>query len=579
VFFTDKNDTEFDPYSYFDTNAIERRLLNGISLFDSTDFPLNQSYVDEIAALSEEVSGETRWFNALAVFATDENIVRMQNLPFVKEIVPVLSSFDLCSYKALLADTTPLSADDDPYSEETITSSEQVARLGGEHFIKNNIDGKGIRIAVFDGGFPDVDTHPAFEHIRKDKRIIKTWNFCHKKENVYGYHSHGRMVLSCIAGINGNEKLGLATGAEFLLAKTELASERFKEEVWWMMAVEWADKNGAHIINSSLGYAGDRYYPSQMDGKHTLVTRAANMAASKGILVVNAAGNEGLKKEWARMIIAPADADSILSVGGISPHTDYHIGFSSIGPTADGRLKPNVSAWGEVSVAASSKGQAVWQDRVSGTSFSSPLVAGFAACAWQTQKQLTNMQLKTEIEHSADLYPYFDYDHGYGVPQADYFTGKSTKTLSDSIFYLSENDHTIEVVLNREVLINSLPYKTYANQDYVYYHIQNEKGVLVKYLVLRVPFYLEHDYLDDEVGYKEQMKVYEAEQNPSDTEAVKTETETETEEVVAEDETNEDDTHYMHRKTHVITSIEKSELKAGYVLRVCYNGIVKEYTK
>ena len=145
--------------------------------------------------------------------------------------------------------------------------TDQVKRFGGQHFIDKGIDGKGLRICVMDGGFPKVNTHPAFQHLRDNHQIIKTYNFPNKKEDVYGWNTHGTMVLSCIAGINEEgQKLGLATGAEFLLARTEIEPEPFKEEVWWAQGAEWADKNGADIINSSLGYGKDRHWTKDMDG-------------------------------------------------------------------------------------------------------------------------------------------------------------------------------------------------------------------------------------------------------------------------------------------------------------------------
>jgi hypothetical protein len=270
-------------------------------------------------------------------------------------------------------------------------------------------------------------------------------------------------------------KIGLATGAEFLLARTELSTEYFAEEENWLAALEWADKNGADIINSSLGYTNQRYFPEQMDGKTTLVSRAAAMAAKKGILVVNAAGNDGMNS-W-KKVGAPADADSILTVGGIAPDLDYHISFSSYGPTADRRMKPNVCAYGHV-VAAGKSGLKV----VDGTSFASPLVAGFAACAWQTNRNLTNMQLLTEIQKSADLYPYFDYAHGFGVPQSEYFT--------DNEKYIAELPPSFDFVTTEDsikVVINSNKITDFKQRNLLlYYNIQDSDGVLEKYFVIYV---------------------------------------------------------------------------------------------
>jgi subtilisin family serine protease len=240
--------------------------------------------------------------------------------------------------------------------------------------------------------------------------------------------------------------LGLAPGAEFLLARTEqLHRERFAEEEAWLAAAEWADRQGADIINSSLGYTKRRYFPEQMNGRTSLVSRAAAMAVRKGMLVVNAAGNDGLDPQW-RTIGTPADSDSVLAVGGLDPDNYLHIGFSSYGPTADRRLKPNVTAYGTVLAAA--PGGFV---RTQGTSFASPLLAGFAACAWQQNRSLTAMQLFQQIQAAADLYPYYDYAHGYGVPRATYFTNNTSKkppTAATFDFVLQpERDSVVAVII------------------------------------------------------------------------------------------------------------------------------------
>jgi subtilisin family serine protease len=251
----------------------------------------------------------------------------------------------------------------------------QTARLQGNLFAEKNIDGKGILIAVFDAGFPKVNNRPEFSHLFREKRIKATFNFVTKSENVFGHSHHGAMTLSCIAGKYGDINIGVAPGADFLLARTEKAfGEAFAEEENWLAAAEWADKNGADIISSSLGYTYQRYFNNEMNGKKSLVARAASMAAAKGILVVNAAGNDG-DNSW-KFVSTPADADSILTVGGTDPASDIKIEFSSKGPSSDGRLKPEVSAPAEV-MAAGNKGM----EHAYGTSFSCPLVAGFAACA------------------------------------------------------------------------------------------------------------------------------------------------------------------------------------------------------
>ena len=435
VFLTDKAGTTFDPYTYFDAKAIERYRLNNADLYDISNYPLNDSYVCQVTALATEEVGQSRWFNATAVMATPDQIVRIQQLPFVKEVIAIESNMHLTNSHP--NDSFELN------QESEANLHDQLVRMGGKYFREKGIDGKGVRIAIFDGGFPQVNTHAAFQHVRDNNQIVKTWNFPNKKENVYGWNSHGLMTFSCIAGRCGDMDLGLATGSEFLLARTEVATEPFKEEVWWQMAVEWADKNGAQIISSSLGYGKDRYYTKDMNGQ-SYVAKAGNMAARKGILVCNSAGNEGDDNSW-YTIITPSDADSVLCVGGINPSlTDYdRTSFSSYGPSADGRQKPNVCAFAYAWTANTGKSQNEYH-MVPGTSFSCPLVSGFAACALQTHPKLTAMQLFHEIEKSADLYPYCDYTFGYGVPQADYFTGDRKKV--EPTFKFIESNGNIRLV-------------------------------------------------------------------------------------------------------------------------------------
>ncbi len=464
VFFTDKNDTQFDPYSYFDAKAIERYQRNGADLYDLSNYPLNGSYVNAVNAYSTEVFGESRWLNAVGIEATDDNAALIAQLPFVARVQEIVSNGTLAS---LRGETTKQSSVDTIENETVDLLTDQLKRFGGQHFIDKGINGKGLRICVMDGGFPKVDTHPAFQHLRDNNQILMTYNFPNKKEDVYGWSTHGTTVLSCIAGINDKgQLLGLAQGAEFLLARTEIDPEPFKEEVWWAQGAEWADKNGADIINSSLGYGKDRHWTKDMDGT-SYVAKAAQKAAEKGILICNSAGNEGSDSRW-MTIITPADAENVLTVGGIEDDLENyrHISFSSFGPTADKRMKPNVVAFGLAEVANPSGGYT----SAYGTSFSSPLTAGFCACAWQTMRDKTALQMKAEIEKSADLYPYFDYAFGYGVPQAAYFTGELEPAV-----------RTFDLVQEKDgVRITFPPIFDFNNED-VFINVENADGVLIGY--------------------------------------------------------------------------------------------------
>ena len=458
VSFTDKNDTQFDPYSYFDAKAIARYEQCGADLYDISNYPLNENYVCAVNNYASDIYGESRWLNAIGIQATAENARLISMLPFVKDI-------QLIEAEGFMAQKEVLTEKAADFNADEYFLTDQVRRFGGEYFAKHGIDGKGMRVCVMDGGFPSVDTHPAFKHLRDNNQIIATYNFPNKKEDVYGWNSHGTMVLSCIAGINEKgQKLGLATGAEFLLARTEIEPEPFKEEIWWAQGAEWADKNGANVINSSLGYGKERYWTKDMNGQ-SYVAKAANMAVEKGILICNSAGNEGYDKHW-MTIITPADAENVICVAGIEPSLDSyrHISFSSYGPSADKRRKPDVCAFGEALV-ASPNGHYTTAD---GTSFASPLTAGFATCAWQTRRDLTALQMKEEILKSCDLYPYYDYAFGYGVPQAAYFTNELVKP-----------EKSFNIVQEKDGIF--ITFKEIIRGQYLFISVEGEDGVLVGY--------------------------------------------------------------------------------------------------
>jgi len=413
VVLRDKAGVSFSADTYFSPAAQARRRRQHLPAADSTDFPVRPDYLRAVRATVDSVLLVSRWFNTIACRATPAQAARLAHLPGVRCVTPLPETRLLPA--ATQAAPVSLSKPVDP--TDRLLARRQVRSLGADDFRRAGLDGEGLRIAVFDVGFTGADHHPAFKELFAKKRVVATSDFARRTPNVFHGGSHGTEVLACLAGrLPDGTPMGLATGAEYLLARTErMYREIYAEELAWLAAAEWADRNGADIINSSLGYTARRYFPEEMDGRRSLVARAANMAVRKGILVVNAAGNDGDNEEW-RTIGTPADADSVLAVGGLDPETGLHIEFSAYGPTADRRLKPNVAAFGTV-LTASPNGYS----RVDGTSFSSPLVAGFAACVWQQQRNLSVMELFQKMEQSGSLYPYYDYAHGYGLPQASFF--------------------------------------------------------------------------------------------------------------------------------------------------------------
>lgn len=472
IFFEDKDGVNFNPYEYFDQKVIEKRERRGIPLVQFTDLPLRSDYCEKISEYAD-ISLQSRWLNAVSAELEEEDIQKIFSLDFVKDI----SRMTMVS--------VPAQTGPEIDSGQIEHLENQLRVLGESHFAKQGIDGSGVRIAVFDGGFPAVDKLEIFDHLYKENRIIATWDFVNDQEFVYDYNSHGTSVLGCIAGVLDDRKFGLAPGAEFLLARTEVNTEIFAEEEYWAAAMEWADRNGADIISSSLGYTFHRYFPKQMDGKSIFVTRMANMAASKGILVVNSAGNAG-DSDW-EVIGAPADADSVLSVGGISSIEGLHISFSSFGPTYDGRMKPNVVAFGHV-VTTGKNGI----KKAYGTSFSAPLVSGFAACVMQIHPDWDNMKVFKEIEKSGHLYPYYDYAHGYGVPQASYFTGprddpRPTFEFREKVNYLAIELNLEQINKNKQAIAEGSDTYFGTDHNYLYYHIASkETGVIRRYSVVRM---------------------------------------------------------------------------------------------
>lgn len=518
VVLRDKAGQKFAPGTYFTTQAQARRQRQHLPACDSTDFPVRPDYVAGIRRGVDSVMFVSRWFNAVACRATAAQAARLRQLPGVRS-VEVLPAAPL-----LPAARTPLGAGG---SMQLSVADRQLARrqtesLGENEFQRAHLAGQGVRIAIFDVGFNAADRHVAFAHLRQRKAIVGTYDFLKNSPSVYQGGSHGTEVLSCIAGqLPDSTYLGLAPKAEFLLARTEqMYRERYAEEIAWLAAAEWADRNGADIINSSLGYTTRRYFPEQMNGRTSLVARAAELAVRKGILVVNAAGNDGDDAQWCT-VGTPADGDSVLAVGGLDPDTYLHIDFSSYGPTADKRLKPNVAAFGTVLAAA--PGGYV---RTQGTSFSSPLMAGFAACVLQQQRNLPVMELFRKLQQAGSLYPYFDYAHGYGQPRASFFT-QPARSLAPTFDFVQQ-DSAVAVIIRQEaayVPAHTLPLfadSTMAvtpdagkpavgklgqevsqqvpggvgnpepvlpgpvGPDYLYWQIMNAAGVLRRYQVLEV---------------------------------------------------------------------------------------------
>jgi thiamine phosphate synthase YjbQ (UPF0047 family) len=475
VAFKDKAGVEFDPFEYFHPSAIDRRVRNGLAISDSSDFPVSKHYVNQLIEAGAAVKMKSRWLNAVCCFLSDEEFISISQFSFVKSIEEMergQSETILCSYGSV-ADSTV----------EMVTSrlTPQVDALGAKVFRQRKLTGKGVRVAVFDAGFRKAEKRENLRHLFENNQIEETRDFCGNDNKVFHHSTHGTDVLTCLAGKTDSALFGLATDATFLLARTEYnLREPLSEEENWLAAAEWADKHGVDIISSSLGYSGKRYFQHEMDGKTSLVAKAANAAFEKGILVVISMGNEAMG-HW-QYVVTPADAEGVLAVGGVLHNNGIHIDFSSYGPTEDGRMKPNVCAYGAaITEIDHEKNKLKW---AMGTSFSAPLVSGFAACVLQAFPEWEVSELFSEIEKSGRLYPYFDYAHGFGMPHASYFFDEKVSNDSSDSEWVKINEDEDKVKFDLSNLESKVSKDSLSNK--LFFHQEDIEGKLMDYAVYEI---------------------------------------------------------------------------------------------
>ncbi len=288
--------------------------------------------------------------------------------------------------------------------------------LGIDHLHSSGELGQGIRIAVLDAGFPNVDGMEAFQHIFREGRYIAGFDAVDGDRYPFHANAHGRAVLSILAAREEGEFLGAAPEAEYILCRTENGAHEYRvEEHNWIAAAEFADSAGADILSTSLGYtvfddSTQDHTPSDLDGNTIMITRGADIAASKGILVVNSAGNYA-QSSWGTLG-APADGDSVLAVGSVDSARNYSP-FSSKGPTADGRRKPDLAAMGEGTVFLGGDGKVY---KGNGTSFSAPLISGAAAVLWGAFPGSKPMELHRLLKQYGHLHEDPNNELGHGVP-------------------------------------------------------------------------------------------------------------------------------------------------------------------
>ena len=415
--FTDKAGSPHSihkPETFLSERAIERRVRQNIPI-DISDLPVSRIYVDSILRSGAILMHSSRWLNGITVQALNESLYyQWKNLGFIREI-QLTKPFNFPRKSLAVKFDAPAgyaSIDTSLYG----AASSQVGMLNGHLLHREGFRGEGMVIAVLDGGFKKANEMNSLRHLYEKGQIAGTRDFVEPAADFYAQHEHGMNVLSVMGGNLPGQLVGTAPGASYWLIRTEdVGSEFIIEEDNWVAGAEFADSVGADIINSSLGYSQYDYLTmshtyARMDGKTTRVTRGANMAAQKGMLVFNSAGNEG-QKPW-YYITAPSDGDAVISVGAVDKNRQP-AAFSSRGPSYDGDVKPDLSAQG---VAVTVQGRDGTIITMSGTSFASPLMAGMAACLWQANPDVSAAELVRVMKISGHQSARPDTLTGYGIP-------------------------------------------------------------------------------------------------------------------------------------------------------------------
>ncbi len=422
VEFTDKKDSPYctcRPTEILSPRALARRTKAGIAVVDN-DLPVNPDYVNGLKINGVQIHHTSRWLNAATVIADSAGAASLVSLPFVKKVQYVGRHIKYRNQPNLPTRPRPSGvkypqpdSKDPTWGYATLQNS----LLGIPTLQMAGYKGQGIWIGVMDGGFFNADIMPFFDSVALQGRLRQGWDFVEHDSTVYEDAPHGTAVLSTMAANLPGYMVGTAPGATYLLIKTEDIGGEFPvEEANWIAGAEWADSIGVDVINASLGYntfndTTLNHTYADLDGHSSIAARGATIAAQKGMIICNAAGNSGSER-W-RYLGVPADAPGIIAVGAVDLNLK-HAKFSSYGPTADGRIKPDLCAPGDRMIVAGNAGSNL--STSSGTSLASPMMAGSMATLWSAYPDKTAKEILAAVFQAADQTLTPDNERGYGVP-------------------------------------------------------------------------------------------------------------------------------------------------------------------
>jgi hypothetical protein len=419
VYFSDKNNVQAsiaNPITILTQKAINRKQLHG-NRIDERDVPVNEAYITQLKAETGiTVMAKSKWFNAVHVRGSEANIKALLNLGFVTTIDFADKSLNTNRVVGL---DNKFEIEDSQINFVYGSTKNQVEMIHADDLHIEDFTGEGITVAILDAGFPNVNTLAAFQRLRNNNDLKGGYDFVDRTSNIYSFtgNDHGTKVLSDMAGFLQDQFVGTAPDASYYLFRTEdVFSENPVEESYWVEAAERADSLGVHIINTSLGYFGYdnpkySYAAADLNGNTTYITKGANIASEKGILVVTSAGNSGNSSSY-NGVGAPADGIGVLSIGAVDANGNY-ASFSSRGSAIQPTQKPDVVAQGLAAYVINTNGTIVANN---GTSFSSPIMAGGIASLWQALPNATNSEIMDYVRQSASIYNTPNYFLGYGIP-------------------------------------------------------------------------------------------------------------------------------------------------------------------
>ena len=443
VHFTDKQNSLFridNPEAYLSERAIERRTKQGIVITEQ-DLPVKLSYINGLEDIGINTFFTSKWFNTVLIECDASAVPEIEMLTYVASVEFVAPGSKINSKQEDVHFTNSDTKRQKRRKAHGDVTSDQNKMLGLDVLHESGNTGQGKWIAIMDGGFFGSDNSRFFSRLFLNNKVKYTYDFVTGQNDVYRYTEHGTRVFSLIGGYAEDEFIGGAYDADFYLFVTEDvcgSCEHRVEEYNWVFAAEFADSAGVDVINTSLGYnlfedPTMSYSYEEMDGNTAVISIAAAIASSKGMVVVTSAGNEG-NLPW-KHITAPADAHNIISVGNVNLG-GIKASSSSFGPSADGRIKPEHVALGTGVKVVSSSGNITTDN---GTSFTAPLVAGLIASTWQAFPDLTAEEIRFFYEISASNAASPDDEIGYGIPNFNAFANLMQTVDSNQSFAIYPN--------------------------------------------------------------------------------------------------------------------------------------------